>query len=70
MSIDLRNYSEQKIGLVWTEADHQFLMRALAQMDDVCLQVWDQIRREERQRPKRIDELLDASSAQFEGPIE
>jgi cytochrome P450 len=68
MSIDLRSYSAQKIGATWTEADHQYVLQALARIDDVCMRVWQQIRDEERERPKRIDELLAAGDGDSERP--
>jgi hypothetical protein len=34
--MDLKTYSEQHVGLVWTEADHLFLANQLRQMDELA----------------------------------
>jgi hypothetical protein len=36
----LTDYSETRIGTMWTAEDHQHLMRCLGQIDQVCIEVW------------------------------
>ncbi len=58
MSLDLRTYSEQRIGSVWSNEDHAFLTAALTRIDQTCLEVWEQIRKESKFRPLRLSELI------------
>jgi len=58
MSLELREYSAAKVGQVWMSDDHQFLLVALARIDQTCIDIWSQIRSEMRAAPKRLDELL------------
>jgi hypothetical protein len=58
MALDLRDYSVARIGSIWTKEDHQFLLLSLERIDQTCVNVWAQIRREARGEPKRLDELL------------
>jgi hypothetical protein len=52
------NTSATKIGQNWTSEDHKFLLTALARIDQICIDVWNQIHIETRTAPKRLDELL------------
>jgi hypothetical protein len=58
MALDLRDYSAERVGRLWTSEDHEYLLTALERIDQTCIAVWDQIRRETKDRPKRIGELL------------
>jgi hypothetical protein len=58
MGVDLRTYSEGKIGSVWCREDHDFLVAALSKIDRTCIEVWERMREELKGQPMRLDELL------------
>jgi hypothetical protein len=58
MALELSEYSAARIGQIWTSDDHDFLVRTLARIDQTCVDVWNRIRTETREAPKRLDELL------------
>ena len=58
MTLELREYSAAKKGHIWTSEDHEFLVSTLARIDQTCIDVWNQIRIQTREAPKRLDELL------------
>jgi hypothetical protein len=58
MALDLRDYSADRVGRVWTREDHEYLLTALERIDQTCVEVWDRIRRETKEMPKRINEIL------------
>ena len=58
MTLELREYSAASIGKIWTSEDHEFLVSTLARIDQTCIDVWNQIRIQTREAPKRLDEFL------------
>lgn len=41
------DFSAARVGKVWTEEDHAALLRHLAQVDELCIAIWKQLRTEE-----------------------
>jgi hypothetical protein len=67
MTFELREYSAAKIGQIWTPDDHEFLVSTLGRIDQTCIDIWNRIRIETREAPKRLDELLSLDPAPSRG---
>lgn len=37
------DYSASRVGQIWTEEDHTALLRHLAQVDELCIAIWQQL---------------------------
>ncbi len=37
------DYSASRVGQTWTEEDHTALLRHLAQVDELCIAIWQQL---------------------------
>ena len=37
-------YSASRVGQVWTDEDHTALLRHLAQVDELCFEIWKRLR--------------------------
>jgi hypothetical protein len=40
------DYSASRVGQTWTEEDHTALLRHLAQVDELCIAIWKQLRQQ------------------------
>ena len=40
------DYSVSRVGQTWTEEDHTALLRHLAQVDELCIAIWKQLRQQ------------------------
>lgn len=63
MTLDLRDHSAARIGSIWAQEDHQFLLRSLERIDQTCVDVWAKIRKEVRDAPKCLNEIVSLAEA-------
>ncbi len=40
------DYSASRVGQTWTAEDHSALLRHLAQVDELCVAIWEQLRQQ------------------------
>jgi hypothetical protein len=40
------DYSASRVGQTWTEEDHSALLGHLAQVDELCIAIWEQLRQQ------------------------
>ena len=43
-------YSASRVGQIWTDEDHAALLRHLAQVDELCIEVWKRLRASDSRR--------------------
>ncbi len=43
-------YSASRVGHIWTDENHAALLRHLAQVDELCIEIWKQLRTNDRRR--------------------